>query len=142
MESMGIMQQIRQLLSQGRSSREVIEMGFSPGTVYKVQHQLARSRASPEESPAAREHHGKSSLGLPRALKGHLAVVQDREGESVGLWHLEGAVSCPDCGESTVHWQVCPLCNRLFPADRYCPEDSPARQEGFLVQELLDVVKE
>jgi hypothetical protein len=36
----GIMEEIRELLSQGKSSGEVIRQGYAPGTVYKVQRQL------------------------------------------------------------------------------------------------------
>jgi len=40
----GIMAQIRELLSEGLSSREVIELGYAPGTVYKAQRQLRRPK--------------------------------------------------------------------------------------------------
>ncbi len=40
MESTGIMAQVRELLASGKSSREVIEKGYAPGTVYKVQRSL------------------------------------------------------------------------------------------------------
>jgi DNA repair exonuclease SbcCD ATPase subunit len=40
MTSNGIMAEIRSLLSQGRSSGQVIALGYKPPTVYKVQHQL------------------------------------------------------------------------------------------------------
>jgi DNA repair exonuclease SbcCD ATPase subunit len=46
-----IMQQVRGLLSQGRSSGEVIALGYKPGTVYKVQRQL-RLRQTKEDVPA------------------------------------------------------------------------------------------
>ena len=42
MEANGIMEGIRSLLSQGLSSREIIALGFRPGTVYKTQRQWAR----------------------------------------------------------------------------------------------------
>jgi uncharacterized protein YoaH (UPF0181 family) len=40
MASNGIMEDIRNLLSQGMSSAEVIALGYKPPTVYKVQRQL------------------------------------------------------------------------------------------------------
>ena len=40
MENRGIMRQVRELLSQGKASREVIQQGYAPGTVYKVQRQV------------------------------------------------------------------------------------------------------
>jgi hypothetical protein len=36
----GIMQQVRELLMEGKSSQEVIALGYAPGSVYKVQRQL------------------------------------------------------------------------------------------------------
>lgn len=40
MENTGIMQEVKELLASGKSSREVIDAGYAPGTVYKVQHSL------------------------------------------------------------------------------------------------------
>ena len=42
MESTGIMQRIKDLLKQGTQSGDIIQMGFAPGTVYKVQRQFRR----------------------------------------------------------------------------------------------------
>jgi DNA-binding CsgD family transcriptional regulator len=42
MPSNSIMQEIRKLLSQGKSSSEVIALGYKPPTVYKVQRQLRK----------------------------------------------------------------------------------------------------
>lgn len=42
MESTGVMQEIRELLLAGHTSREVMEMGYAPGSVYKVQWQLRK----------------------------------------------------------------------------------------------------
>ena len=75
MERRGIMQQVRELLSQGKDSREVIQLGYAPGTVYKVQRQL-------------RDGRGQSlSLGRPREgtpgelplLQGHLSAFPGEE---------------------------------------------------------------
>ena len=41
----GIMQQIEQLLRDGKSSRQVIDMRYKPSSVYKVQRRV-RARAS------------------------------------------------------------------------------------------------
>src|ERR671914_419566 len=38
-----IMEEIRNLLSQGKSSSEVIALGYKPPTVYKVQRQLRKN---------------------------------------------------------------------------------------------------
>ncbi|MDA1129096.1 MAG: hypothetical protein O2913_10420 [Chloroflexi bacterium] len=40
MENKGIMEQLREHLAQGRTSGELIGLGFRPGTVYKVQRQF------------------------------------------------------------------------------------------------------
>jgi hypothetical protein len=40
MNSNGIMEEIRNLLSQGTSSTEAIALGYKPSTVYKAQRQL------------------------------------------------------------------------------------------------------
>lgn len=45
----GIMAEIRTLLSQGKSSREVIALGYKAGTVYKVQRQLRSQPTSRSE---------------------------------------------------------------------------------------------
>jgi hypothetical protein len=39
----GIMQEIREHLAQGKSSQEVIALGYAAGSVYKIQQQLRRS---------------------------------------------------------------------------------------------------
>jgi DNA repair exonuclease SbcCD ATPase subunit len=52
MDTKGVMQQIREHLAQGKSSQEVIALGYAPGSVYKIQRQLHRGREGKEE-PAA-----------------------------------------------------------------------------------------
>ena len=47
MES-SITQQIRKQLHEGKSSAEVIRLGFKASTVYKVQHQWRRGEDGPE----------------------------------------------------------------------------------------------
>jgi hypothetical protein len=49
MSNNGIMDQIRNLLSQGKSSREIIQLGYAAGTVYKVQRQLRPKQTTGEE---------------------------------------------------------------------------------------------
>ena len=44
MDTKGIMAQIRQLLAEGKSSSEIIALGYKPYTVYKVQRGLNRKR--------------------------------------------------------------------------------------------------
>src|ERR687895_2231724 len=52
MATKGVMQQIQERVAQGKSSQEVISLGYAPGSVYKVQRQLRHSREEKEE-PAA-----------------------------------------------------------------------------------------
>ena len=47
-----IMEEIRSLLSEGRSSKEVIAMGFRPRTVYRVKREWARNGQKPPEEKA------------------------------------------------------------------------------------------
>jgi hypothetical protein len=42
-DTKGVMQQIREQLIEGKSSQEVIALGYAPGSVYKVQRQLRRN---------------------------------------------------------------------------------------------------
>ena len=55
-----VMQEVRTLLTEGRSSREVIDLGYAPGTVYKVQRRMRR----PEKRDTAQY----SSMGLALAV--------------------------------------------------------------------------
>jgi len=50
----GIMEQIRDHLTQGRSSREVIDLGYAPGSVYKAQRQV-RKRAADRTQISAQQ---------------------------------------------------------------------------------------
>jgi hypothetical protein len=53
MDTKGVLQQIREYLAPGKSSQEVIALGYAPGSVYKIQRQLRRHNEEKEE-PAAR----------------------------------------------------------------------------------------
>jgi hypothetical protein len=50
MGTKGVMQQIREHLIEGKSSQEVIALGYAPGSVYKIQRQLRRSSEEKEKS--------------------------------------------------------------------------------------------
>jgi predicted RNase H-like nuclease (RuvC/YqgF family) len=49
-ETRGIMHRIREHLIEGKSSQEVITLGYAPGSVYKIQRQLRRSSGEKEEA--------------------------------------------------------------------------------------------
>jgi hypothetical protein len=42
-ESTGVMHKVGELLAAGKSSREVIDMGYAPGSVYKVQRRIRKT---------------------------------------------------------------------------------------------------
>ena len=70
----GIIDQIRTLLSQGKSSSQVIAMGYKSGTVYKTQRQLAEEGTvyrPPSENPQPRIHERpeSSKIGVPRLIE-------------------------------------------------------------------------
>ena len=48
MDSNGIMEEIRGLLYQGRSSTETIALGYKPSTVYQAQRQLRKGNSVSE----------------------------------------------------------------------------------------------
>ena len=48
MDSNGVMEEIRGLLNQGRSSSETIALGYKPSTVYKAQRQLRKVLSAPD----------------------------------------------------------------------------------------------
>lgn len=59
MENKGIMEKIREHLAQGRTSGELIGLGFRPGTVYKVQRQ---SKAQGRRDSLSGTSHGTSPV--------------------------------------------------------------------------------
>jgi len=132
MESLGVMKHIRELLKKGKSSREVIDMGYAPGTVYKI---LRQVRAN-----------GGITLPVNRALTrisnvpASLADTMSESDEDGGvLLHATPPMICPTCGHSSVHWIVCPHCSCLIPQDCGCPEDSPKLVDGYTLNEVLHV---
>lgn len=126
MESIGVMQHIQELLGKGKSSRDVIEMGYAPGTVYKALKQLRPNNAGILRSSGT--PHGKHIR-----FGGTISLIED---ENVFGWHLEPSILCPECKQPVVHWTICPECSRLIPEDCKCPEDSASR-DGYTLNELL-----
>ena len=52
MENTGVMQEIEELLAQGNTSRQVIDLGYAPGTVYGVQRRVRRQSSLGHRGPA------------------------------------------------------------------------------------------
>ena len=74
MASTGIMEQVRTLLAQGMSSREVIGLGYKSSTVYKKQRQMAQEGVvyrPPPENPQANNHEPPqpSTVRLPHRIE-------------------------------------------------------------------------
>lgn len=62
MPEQGVMHEIRGLLAQGKGSAEIIEMGYAPGTVYRLQREFRR-RAGGSGSNATRPGSGQDATG-------------------------------------------------------------------------------
>jgi DNA repair exonuclease SbcCD ATPase subunit len=72
----GIMAEIRDLLSQGKSSSEVIALGYKPSTVYKVQRQL--NKRGPDNIKALNLGNDPATLATPAYLQAENADLQQR----------------------------------------------------------------
>jgi DNA repair exonuclease SbcCD ATPase subunit len=72
----GIMAEIRNLLSQGKSSSEVIALGYKPPTVYKVQRQLNKS--GKDNIKALNLGNDPAPLAAPAHLQAENAELQQR----------------------------------------------------------------
>lgn len=120
----GTMEQVRALLSRGETSRDVIEMGYAPGTVYKVQRELRRAHVQ------SRTHQQPGVLRLDAVLG-----PQD-EGMSL-VTHITPPPTCLICGKVSVHWLMCTLCNRLIPADCDCSEKFTEATHGWTIHQLV-----
>src|SRR5918996_1459019 len=83
----GSMHQIREHLEQGKSSQEVIALGYAPGSVYKIQRQLRRRREGKEE-PAARS-----------TAEAQVAVVNDEVLIRMEQLETENAELCTQMAE-------------------------------------------
>ncbi len=83
MESTGVMQEIRKLLSQDKSSGEVMAMGYAPGSVYKAQRQLRGKGKLNEEMAQSQSGHDemKKSEESP-------ATSQGQEEKGLTPWEL------------------------------------------------------
>ena len=136
MSNRGIMKQIRDLLLQGKSSRELIDLGYRPGSVYGALRQM-RHKDSVKAG-----HRGSQGL---RAAASRRKTTADTLGEDESpdcpIWHVDPALTCPGCGQEVVHWGVCPDCNRLLPWECACTEEgSPCFGKVYSLSELCSSV--
>ena len=128
----GIMQEIRTLLSEGRSSRDVIDAGYAPGTVYKVQRNYRQRVGTLRSAPPIGDDQGNDQEG------GFDQIYLSNGEISSWAWHPASPMPCPDCGEKVDHWWVCKDCDKLVPAGCGCVVGSGAQQDGFGLSELLN----
>jgi hypothetical protein len=77
MESTGIMQQVRELLCQGRSSGEIIKRGYAPGTVYRVQREMRR-KAYLAQRKVQTAQQSVTNIGLAAPLTTEMNAMVDR----------------------------------------------------------------
>lgn len=112
----GAMQRIRSLLSQGKSSREIINLGLAPRTVYKVQQVFRRKNsAATEMSPS-------TGAALQQDFRDLKAKVESLESRGIVPEEMLGgdqdrpADPCPMCGED-VGWSKIPA--RRSPVARF-----------------------
>jgi hypothetical protein len=137
-DTKGTMQQIREHLIEGKSSQEVIALGYAPGTVYKIQRRLKKRAVPAEDSPPLQGHQKESSSAPSTLLQGPLTVLLDtEEGVMFAVWHPEPPMPCPGCGIPVNHWDICLHCSRAVTDDCSCPPDSTACAEGFTFRELV-----
>ena len=77
----GVMEEIRELLSLGMSSREVIDLGYAPGTVYKVQRQLREKKPEVQQTePTSNETSAREFAEVVRDLQAEIASLQAEVG--------------------------------------------------------------
>ena len=62
MQNTGVMQRVEEQLLQGKSSRNLIGMGYAPGTVYKVQRRMRKRNIVQTQDPCATPE-GENSMG-------------------------------------------------------------------------------
>lgn len=76
----GIMEEVRELLVDGLSSREAIDLGYAPGTVYKVQRQLRKKTSGTQ---------GMDGAPTGAAASEFAQTVRDLQAEII---HLEAEI--------------------------------------------------
>ena len=128
------MQRIGTILSKGKSSRELIDLGYAPGTVYKVQRVIRRSNNA-QVFPA---NHRLEDTSISTQVGEFTQVGLEDGGKPSWAWHSPRPIPCPGCNMPVGHWDLCGDCNRLIPAACRCERESDAVLEGFVLGELLN----
>ena len=131
---MGKMDEVRQLVRQGKTSKDIIQLGYAPGTVYKVRRQENNVGTVLEEGST--QHHGMTN---ETEIMGSTYYSPDDEGYVVAGVHFKPAVRCPNCESVVQHWNMCGHCNLLLPQGCKCEEGDASLTEGFALNDLFTV---
>jgi hypothetical protein len=135
--SSGIMEEIRTLLSQGKSSGEIIALGYKPGSVYKVQ-RLLRGRGQSHLKSNGRVQSQAGSKPEAVAIA-HLTFERNGQGDLIILAYFDPKLSCPGCQRLAEFWMACRVCNHLLPQNCNCPvSQRDGSSHGYSLQELID----
>jgi len=131
MSNSGIMKQIRGLLLQGKSSRELMDLGYRPGSVYGALRQM-------RQKGTVKARHAESRSVSPAASRSEATTdtLGDDDGPEWPVWHIDPPLSCPGCKQEEVHWAVCPHCDRLLPSGCGNTEGSPCLGKVYSLSEL------
>ena len=100
----GIMNSIRDLLSEGMASRRIIDLGFAPRTVYKVQRDFGR------KSAAERRVDPNIAAALQQGFEQLKVKVEALEAK---VTEDEPQDPCPMCGQD-VGWSKLPTRRSLI----------------------------
>ena len=87
MESVGIMEQVRELLSQGLNSCEIIAQGYAPSTVYGVQRKLRKQRGllgNSLQTGANSQGYLARMASENRWLRRRVEALEDRGSQDIG----------------------------------------------------------
>ena len=122
MKNAGIMDQIREHLVEGKCSRELIDLGYRPGSVYSA---LGEMKGKDFVKSGHAENHSSGPAGGQRKMP------------EWPVWHIDPTLTCPGCEQEVVHWAVCPCCDHLLPLGCACGEEgSPGLGEVYKLSEL------
>lgn len=78
MQNTGIMQEVRGLLAKGKTSRQIIDSGYAPGTVYRVQRTTRRERLKAEapQAPSVAQAAVRSEISTKAANAAEANIIE------------------------------------------------------------------
>ena len=134
---MGIMDEVRQLVRQGKSSREIIQLGYAPGTVYKIQRHEKERREQGVDSIQVKSNPAFNATGQEGLFEGQMNVFYDDDGSILIGIHFTPAKLCPACRTVVNHWSMCSDCDRLIPQGCECNEHDASLTEDLTMDDLF-----